>query len=188
MKTKNSQKMSNVKQAIVTAVCIALCTVLPMAFHSIPQAGTIYAPMHIPVLICGMVCSFPYAIVCGALGPIISSLLTGMPPAPVLPAMVVELTAYALICSLMMKFVYTKKAPVDVYLSLVTAMLLGRVIAGIAKALIFARGEITITAWATSYFVTSLPAIIIQIVLIPVIYFALQKANLIPSRYIVDEK
>lgn len=188
MKTINKQKMSHVKQAIVTAVCIALCTVLPMAFHSIPQAGSIYAPMHIPVLICGLVCSFPYALVCGILGPIISSLLTGMPPAPVLPGMIVELAAYGLICALMMKFIKTKNTPADVYISLVSGMLLGRVIAGIAKALIFARGEITITAWATSYFVTSLPGIAIQIVLVPIVYFALQKANLIPSRYIIDEK
>lgn len=66
-------------------------------------------------------------------------------------------------------------------------MVLGRVVAGIVKALFFARGTITIAAWATAHFVTCLPGIAIQIVFIPIIYFALQKANLIPSRYIMDE-
>ena len=66
--------------------------------------------------------------------------------------------------------------------------LIGRVIAGVVKALIFARGEITITAWATSYFVTCLLGIIMQIILVPVIYASLVKANLIPSRYVYSEE
>ena len=52
LKINKLSTMSVVKQSIITAVCIALCVVLPMAFHSIPQAGMIYCPMHIPVLIC----------------------------------------------------------------------------------------------------------------------------------------
>ena len=77
-----------------------------------------------------------------------------MPPAATLPSMLVELTCYALISSLLMKFIHTKKSVADLYISLIGALLIGRVIAGVVKALIFARGEITITAWATSYFVT----------------------------------
>ena len=74
----------------------------------------------------------------------------------------------------------------DLYTSLIIAMLFGRIVAGAAKALIFAKGEITIAAWATSYFVTSLPGIIIQLVLIPTIVFALMKANLVPQKYPKD--
>lgn len=183
----NLQKMSRVKQSIITAVCIALCVVLPMAFHSIPQAGMIYCPMHIPVLICGLVCDWPFALLCGITGPVFSSLITGMPDAAHLPAMVIELATYAVVSSLMMRFIHTKKTFADLYISLLTAMVLGRVVAGIVKALFFARGTITIAAWATAHFVTCLPGIAIQIVFIPIIYFALQKANLIPSRYIMDE-
>ena len=65
LKINKLGKMSAVKQSIITAVCIALCVVLPMAFHSIPQAGMIYCPMHIPVLICGIVCAPQYAVICG---------------------------------------------------------------------------------------------------------------------------
>lgn len=180
LKINKLSTMSVVKQSIITAVCIALCVVLPMAFHSIPQAGMIYCPMHIPVLICGIICAPQYAIICSIAGALLSSVLTGMPPAAMLPSMLVELTCYALIASLLMKFVHTKKSAVDLYISLIGALLIGRVIAGIVKALIFARGEITITAWATSYFVTCLPGIIMQIILVPVIYASLVKAKLIP--------
>lgn len=180
-------KMSAVKKSIITAVCIALCVVLPQAFHAIPNAGATYCPMHIPVLLCGLVCGWQYGLVCGIAGPLLSSLFTGMPPAAVLPPMMVECAVYGLVTGLMMKFVSTKKTYGDLYISLITAMLAGRVAAGIAKALIFARGEITIVTWATTHFATALPGIVIQIVLLPTIVFALMKAHLIPERYPKDK-
>ncbi|MGN0369854.1 MAG: ECF transporter S component [Butyrivibrio sp.] len=177
------KSMSIIKKSIITAVCVALCVVLPMAFHSIPNAGSIYLPMHIPVLICGLVCTAPFGFICGALGPLLSSLLTGMPPAAYLPSMIVECAVYGGVAGLMMTLIKTRKVYVDLYISLVTAMLLGRVVAGLAKALIFSRGKYTMTAWVTGSFVTALPGIIIQLALIPSIVFALMKAGLIPSRY-----
>lgn len=47
------KEMSVVKKSIITAVCLALCVVLPQAFHAVPNAGSVYLPMHIPVLLCG---------------------------------------------------------------------------------------------------------------------------------------
>ena len=72
--------------------------------------------------------------------------------------------------------------------ALAGALVIGRVIAGIVKALVFARGEITIASWATAYFVTCLPGIIMQIILVPVVFATLTKANLIPSRYVICEE
>lgn len=176
-------KMSVVKKSIITAVCLALCVVLPQAFHAVPNAGSIYCPMHIPILLCGLICGWSYGLICGLLGPALSTLFTGMPPVAYLPPMLVECAVYGCVSDLLMQFIRTKKVYVDLYISLIVAMLSGRIIAGLAKALIFARGNITIASWATSYFVTSLPGIIIQIVLIPSIVFALMKAKLIPERY-----
>ena len=48
--------MKNTKHLIFTALCMALGVVLPMAFHMIPNAGSVMLPMHIPVLLCGLVC------------------------------------------------------------------------------------------------------------------------------------
>ncbi len=176
------KKMSVVKKSIITAVCIALCVVLPQAFHAIPNAGAVYLPMHIPVLLCGLICGGAYGLLCGLIGPALSTLFTGMPPIAYLPPMLVELAVYGLVSGLMTGLIKTKKAYADLYASLIVAMLAGRVIAGIVKALIFTPGKITMAAWVTSYFVTSLPGIIIQLVLIPTIVFALMKANLIPDR------
>ncbi|RZT03003.1 ECF transporter S component [Cuneatibacter caecimuris] len=176
-------KMSYVKRSMITAVCIALCVVLPMAFHSIQNAGSIFSPMHIPVLLCGLICGWPFGLLCGIAGPVLSSLLTSMPAMAYLPPMAVELAVYGLAAGIMMQAVHTKKIYADLYLSLIAAMLAGRLVAGAAKALIFAPGSYSMAAWAGSYFVTCWPAIVIQLALIPTICFALEKARLIPARY-----
>jgi hypothetical protein len=177
------KEMSVVKLSIITSVCIALCVVLPQAFHAIPGAGPIYLPMHIPVLLCGLVCGWKFGLLCGVVAPGLSALFTGMPPAPILPGMTVELGVYGLMSGLMMLLIRTNKIFVDLCASLIIAMLSGRIAAGIANALIFSRGKITMATWATSSFVTSLPGIIIQLVLIPAIVYALMRARLIPMRY-----
>ena len=177
------RNMSHVKKSIITALCIALCVVLPMAFHAIPGAGFILLPMHIPVLLCGLICGWPFGLLSGIAGPLISSIFTGMPPAPVLPGMMVELGAYGFITGLMMKLLNTRKIYLDLYISLVTAMLAGRIIAGITRALIFTPGAYSIAAWTTSFFIRSMPGMIIQLVVLPSIVFALETARLIPKKY-----
>ena len=181
MKTRNS-----IKNMTLTAVCIALCVVLPIAFHSIPNAGSVFLPMHIPVLICGMICGWPYGFICGLMGPLLSSALTGMPPIAMLPAMMVECGIYGLVSGLMLKFVHTKSTYGDLYIALVVAMLAGRVVSGIAKALIFTPG-LAMSAWITASFVTALPGILIQLVFLPSVVFTLMKAKIIPLRYAKGE-
>ena len=175
-------KLSYAKKLVYTAVCAALCVVLPMAFHTIQNAGSIFLPMHIPVLLCGLMCGWPYGLICGILGPLLSSLLTSMPPAAMLPSMMVECAAYGCVAGLMMKLVHTKKPVADLYISMVTAMAVGRVLAGLAKSLIFSPGTAPF-AWVTTSLVTGIPGIIIQLVLIPLVVIALTRAKLLPPRY-----
>lgn len=174
-------KLTPVKKLVFTAVCSALCLVLPMAFHSVPNAGSIFLPMHIPVLLCGLICGWPYGLVCGLLGPFISS-FTGMPPAAVLPSMMVECASYGAVAGLMMRYIRTGSATGDLYISMGTAMILGRVIAGLAKAWILTPGAAPF-AWVTTSLVTGIPGIVIQLIVMPAIVFALTKARLIPVRY-----
>ena len=171
-----------IKRTVLAALFIALCVVLPVAFHAIPNAGTVFLPMHIPVLICGLVCGWPYGLLCGLMGPVLSSLITGMPPAAVLPAMMVECAVYGLVSGLVLQFVRTGKLNADLYIALIGAMLAGRVAAGVTKALIFSPG-ITMSAWIATSFVTALPGIFIQLVLIPLLVNLLIRTHQIPSRY-----
>ena len=175
-------KMTYVKKLVFTAVCAALCVVLPMAFHAVQNAGTIFLPMHIPVLLCGLMCGWPFGLICGLLGPVLSSLLTSMPPAAMLPSMMLECAVYGCVTGLMMRYVHTKNSLADLYISMITAMAAGRVLAGLAKSLIFSPGTAPF-AWVTTSLVAGIPGIVIQLVLIPLVVFAPTKAKLLPKRY-----
>lgn len=175
--------MSNIKKTIYASLCVALGVVLPIAFHSIPNAGSIILPMHIPVLICGLICGWPFGLACGILAPLLSSLITGMPPIAYVPSMLCELAVYGLITGLLFKFIHTKKTIADTYISLVGAMIAGRIVYGILNALIFSVGKYSMSIWLTSAFVTSIPGIIIQLIIIPVLIVALEKAKLTERRY-----
>ena len=174
--------MSHIKKLVLTAVCGALCLVVPMAFHSIPNGGLIFLPMYIPVLLCGMLCGWPYGLACGIIGPALSSLITGMPLPAVLPGILVDCAVHGCVAGLLMGLLRTGNRYADLYLSLVPAMLLGRMISGIVKKLILTPG-LSFTAWATASFVTALPGIAIQLILIPALILGLERAKLIPKRY-----
>lgn len=176
-------KMSVVKKSIITAVCIALCYVVPLLFHGVQNAGRVFLPMHLPVFLCGLICGWQYGLLCGLAGPALSSLLTSMPPAAMLPSMMLELAVYGCVSGLMMRFIRTKNTYADLYISLIAALLCGRVVAGLLQALIFSKGAYSMTAWVSGYVVTSWPGTLIQLVLLPSVVFALMKAHLIPERY-----
>ncbi len=165
-------------EMVIAALCVALGVVLPVAVHSIPNAGSILLPMHIPVLLCGLLCGPAYGLACGIVTPLLSSLITGMPPAAVLPSMICELAVYGFAAGLLIILVRTKSQAANVYISLVGAMLIGRVVYGVVNALIFQAGEYSMSIWLTASFVTALPGIIIQLVLLPLVVLALRKAKL----------
>lgn len=178
------EKMSSIKKLCITAICISFCCVLPAAFHAF-GLGTAFSPMHIPVLMCGLICGGGYGAVCGFIGPILSSIITGMPPATGLVSMVPELLFYGAFSGLCMQMIRTKNVFADLYIALISAMLLGRVVGGIAKALFFLGNgnKFGISMWVSSYVVGSLPGIIAHLVLIPGMVFVLMKAKVIPDRY-----
>ncbi len=174
--------MTPVKRIVLAALCAALCVVLPIAFHAIPNAGSIFLPMHIPVLLCGMICGWPYGLICGLIGPALSSLLTMMPPAAVLPGMMVECAAYGAVSGLCLKFIRTGKTTADLYISLIIAMIAGRVLSGVAKAFIFSQG-LTMSTWIAASFITALPGIAVQLITIPLLVSLLMRTRQIPERY-----
>ena len=171
--------MTSVKRLILAALCVSLGVVLPLAFQSIANAGSIFLPMHIPVLLCGLVCGWPFGLACGILTPLLSSLMTGMPPAAFLPSMLIELAIYGFVAGLLMRVIKTGKFTLDVLLSLIGAMLAGRLVFGLLNALIFRAGAYSLAAWTGAAFVTALPGIAIQLIIIPVLVLALKRAKLI---------
>ena len=165
--------MSNqVKQLTLSAFFLALGLVLPFAFHSFgPQAGTVFLPMHIPVLLCGFVCGPAYGALVGMLTPLLSSALTGMPPLmPTGIAMCVELSTYGFLSGWM-----TKKLPL--YPALIITMLAGRAVSGLANLVLLsmAHKAYTMQIFLTAAFVTAIPGIVLQLVMIPLLVSVVKK-------------
>jgi len=174
-------KMSRTKKYVLTAMCITLCAVLPLVLHAVPGAGNTLLPMHIPVLLCGLIVGWPFGLMAGLFGPLLSSFTTGMPLMAYAPIMMIELGVYGMLAGMIIPIARTKNQYVNIYIALIPAMLLGRIIGGAARAIFFIpETHATHFAWfVSSYFITSAPGIIIQLILIPVIIIALEKANLI---------
>ena len=156
------------KRTVICGLCIALCYVLPVAFHAIGLGGAL-SPMHIPVLLCGLVCGGGYGALCGLLGPILSSLISSMPPALMLVRMIPELCTYGLVAGLL--YALRRKPSISyTYLCLISAMLAGRAVWGVTKAALLGLGgkAFTVSAFFIGGFADALPGIILQLLLIPV--------------------
>lgn len=168
-------KKFTTKDLVLTGLLLALGLVLPMVFHFFGGTGPVFLPMHIPVLIGGFVLPPYLALLLGVVTPLLSGVLTGMPPMfPMAVIMMFELGAYGLTASLA-----TKKFNLSSIPALVVSMIVGRVVAGATvfvlstyfgvqmKALMFVKVGI----------ITGLPGIAIQLVLIPSLVYALNKVN-----------
>lgn len=167
------KQKSNLQQLVRAALLIAIGIILPQAFHSIKDAGNILLPMHIPVLIGGFILGPYYAMCVGVIIPILSSLFTGMPPVPYIYVMILELVSYGLVISLL-----HSKLKLGIYPSLIAGMLAGRVMGIIGNYLILhviMSAPFDIKVVAAGLFVKGIPGIVIQMILIPVIVYALQK-------------
>ena len=135
--------------------------------------------MHIPVLLCGFLCGWPYALAVGFIAPFLRFLLFHMPEMPMGIAMAFELAAYGLLASLLYRAL--PKKPGNVYVSLIGAMLGGRIVWGVARWVLakIMGVEFTLQMFLAGAFVTAVPGILCHILLIPPVVIALKKAKLL---------
>lgn len=168
-----------IRGLVFAAVCLALCMVLPSLTGHIPQIGNALSPMHIPVLLAGFLCGPWWAMAVGAVAPLLSFALFGRPPIfPTGVAMCFELAAYGLFSGLL--YAKLPKKTVSIYVSLIAAMLLGRVVWGAVMVVIsgVTGSAFTWAAFMAGAFVNAIPGIIVHILLVPVVVMALQRAGI----------
>lgn len=176
-------KKLSVKRLVLSALLIAIGFVLPFLTGQIAEFGRLLSPLHIPALLAGFLVGWPYGLLVGFLLPILRSLVFGMPPlVPVALAMAFECAAYGLVTGLLYEKLPRK--PIYVYVALIVAMLVGRVVGGIASIPLMSLKGIPfgIEIFFTNYFVGTWLGIIAHIALIPPIVFALEQARFIPIK------
>lgn len=177
------KKKKLVVNIALSGMFLALAYVMPFLTGQIREIGSMLCPMHIPVLLCGFVCGAPYGMAVGLIIPLLRSLTLGMPVLfPTATAMAFELAAYGLTAGLLHKALPKKK--LSIYLSLVSAMIVGRIVWGLTMFCIlgFDVTKFGLAAFWTAAVVNAIPGIIIQIVFIPIIIMLLEKAKLIPDK------
>ncbi len=175
--------MRNTRSIVLTALFIAIGLVLPPIIRMIPGAGVFISPMHIPVLCAGLTVGPLSGFLTGLLCPVLNYILYGMPNAATLAAMSVELPVYGLVSGALLKTLnkHFKHETANVYISLITAMILGRIAGGFMQGVVLGTKDYSLAIWASTYFIGTLPGIIIQLILIPAVYFALYKAGLLKA-------
>ena len=171
-------KNLNTKPLITASVCLALCLVLPFLTGQIPQIGSALSPMHIPVLLAGFLCGPWWAMAVGAVVPLLRFFLFHSPPPyPTGLAMCFELAAYGLVSGLLYRAL--PKRAGNIYVSLIIAMLAGRVVWGAARVVLSGvSGELfTWEMFMAGAFFKAIPGIIVHIALIPLLVMALKRAG-----------
>ena len=173
-------KKENLLKMILAGLFLALAYVMPFLTGQIPKFGSMLCPMHIPVILCGFICGWHWGLAVGFIAPVFRSLILGMPPLfPTAVCMAFELAVYGLISGIMYKFLPKNKG--YIYLSLITAMILGRIVWG--GAMLICMGitgkTFTFSAFVAGAFTNAMPGIIVQLVIIPFLVMFVKKQNII---------
>jgi riboflavin transporter FmnP len=172
-------KSIKTKRLVLSAMLLCMGLVLPFLTGQIKEIGDSLLPMHIPVMLCGLLCGAGYGSAVGLMMPFVRSLFFGMPPIyPNAVWMALELATYGFVIGILYFRAKTKSLAV-LYVSLISAMLAGRVVWGISKALLLGLGgkAFTVGMFVSGGFIDSLPGMILQLILIPFIVKMIEKRN-----------
>ena len=163
---------------ILAALFLSLAYVLPFMTGQIPEIGSMLCPMHLPVLLCGFICGPYWGLAVGFVAPLFRSLTLGLPPLfPTALSMALELCAYGAVAGMMHKALPRKKP--YIYFSLLTAMLVGRIVWGIMMYVFvgIGGGSFAFNAFIAGAFTNAIPGIIIQIILVPPLVMLIEKGS-----------
>ncbi len=168
-----------IRRMTFAALYLAIAMVLPFITGQIPEIGSMLSPMHIPVLLCGFMCGWPWGLAVGAIAPILRSVTFGMPAMmPGAVAMTFELAVYGFVSGWLYQHLPRSKG--SIYASLLIAMVLGRIVWGIARLALAGLTNVPFT-WAVflaGAVTNAIPGIILHIILIPLLVMAMERAHI----------
>ncbi len=170
--------MRSLKRITFSAMFLALCMVLPIITGGIPQIGNALSPMHLPVLLCGFICGWPYGAVVGLIAPVMRSMIFNAPVMyPTAVAMSFELATYGFISGFLYKtFPKNNKY---IYLSLIISIIIGRIVWGISRYIMagLSGSVFNLSMFLAGAFTQAIPGIICNIILVPLIVILFKKVK-----------
>lgn len=170
--------LNKTKKLVLSAMFLAIAMVLPSLFGGAQPILQRISPMHLPVMLCGFVCGWPYGLAIGIIAPLLRGALFGVPPlVPTGLSMACELATYGFVTGFLYQIFSKKKYML--YVELLIAMLAGRIVMGLVDIPLYgiAGKEYSVKVFLTMAFVNAVPAIIFQIIVVPLLVMAFRKAR-----------
>ncbi|MBN2424113.1 MAG: hypothetical protein JXR46_15965 [Calditrichaceae bacterium] len=161
----------DLRQIPLAALLIVTAVILPQFFHWL-GLGSTFLPMFLPVIFAGMLMTWKFAVIVAVTGPLLSWLLTGMPPVypPVLPVMLVELVIMSLIISLL-----RVHGHMHYWIAYIPAIIIDRLILYLLVSLIAPQFGWNDPLFSIALVSTGLPGIIMQIIVLPLFMETVRK-------------
>ncbi len=169
--------MNNTKRLTISAVLLTLGLILPFFTGQLQTIGNKLLPMHLPILICGFVCGWKYGLLTGFITPLLRSLLFSMPLPINAFCMAFELATYGAISGCL--YEKLKGTKFKIYISLFVSMILGRIVWGIVSVIVYGISGTTFSweIFIGGALLNAIPGILLQLLLIPLIIFTLEKSG-----------
>ena len=172
-----------IRRLTYAALFLAIAMVLPFLTGQIPEIGSALSPMHIPALLCGFMCGWPWGLAVGFIAPLLRSVVFGMPAMfPGAVAMAFELAVYGGMAGFLRRKLPRKEGMI--YVVLLISMIAGRVVWGVARLILAGLSGSSFT-WAlflAGAVTKAIPGIILHIVLIPILVAAMERVGLSLNR------
>ena len=178
-------KHTSLKNLVLSAMFLAVGIVLPFFIGQIPAIGKMLLPMHIPVLLCGLICGWQWGLGVGFVLPLLRSLLFGFPAMyPNAVGMAFELAVYGLVIGYL--YAHSKWQCVKaLYKCLIPAMIAGRLVWGAAMIVLMGLGGSAFTwqLFLGGALLNALPGIALQLILIPAVLLVADRDALLAVDY-----
>lgn len=175
-------KNKPLRSLVIAAMLLAAALLLPFLTGQNRMLGNMLCLMHLPVLLCGILCGPLFGFAVGLVAAPLRFLIFGMPFMPLCLFMSVELAVYGALSGLLRR-AFPEKLPY-LLLNLVLSMLGGRLAYGIAWWAVGTVGSspFTMSAFLTTSFVKALPGIALQLIFIPILVTALERGGIFKKR------
>ncbi len=173
--------MNTIRKITYSALFMTVGLVLPFITGQLQQFGNMLLPMHFPVFLCSFICGWKYGILVGFILPLFRSVVFSAPVMyPVAIGMTFELATYGFVAG----FLYEKhswKCLKSLYISLFTAMIIGRLVWGAAQFVLLGlqAKAFTFELFLSGALINAVPGIILQLILIPVLMVAMGQTKLV---------
>lgn len=169
------------RKTVLAAMFLSLALILPFITAQNKSLNAILLPMHLPVFLCGIFCSWQYGLAVGLTAPLMRAVMFGMPRLyPDAVGMAFELATYGVTVALLCRMFRKRGEPVTslrLILCMILAMIAGRFVLAAAKVVLYGAAGLPFLfdEFLWTEFVLALPGMLLQIIIAPALYGILKE-------------